>query len=202
MSKPVIVFDVDSTLLDFVTGFTTWMTTQGHPPHDEPHEKVKDHQSMFLDLYPALGHEGGKTHFGYYGNHDDFSAMPFMVGVEASLMQLRHRYPSCRLYAVSSMGQDPVAVAARKRNLAALPLDDFTALEFGQLKVDKLRELNAQLFFDDHPDQIAAAEAAHIPAVLVHQPWNRSHSVRYRLNHWGEAPDLAAQLLEKAGIAT
>jgi len=195
MSKPVIVFDVDSTLLDFVRGFASWMETEGHAPHPDLHEAVQSHDSFFGDLYPTLGHDKGVAKYQEYAEQEAFACIPLLDGVNEALLALRKTYPQAKLLALSSMGQNTLAVERRRQNLASLPLDDFAALNFGELKVNRLQELGAQLFFDDHPDQVMAAANANIPAVLIDQPWNRRHSAPHRLKHWSQAPDLAAQLI-------
>ena len=195
--NPVIVFDVDGTLLDFVGGFVDWMERQGHQAAGR-HQAITQHDRFIEDLYPALDLAEGRRLIGEFNHTPEFLDLPFLPGALEAVATIRDQFPRALCVAVSSMGNAETAIVQRRKNLLPFDLDGFIPVPWGQMKAPTLQGLGADVLFDDHPGQIAAALAVGLPAVLVSQPWNADSAHQPRLSDWRDAPMLLAEMLAQS----
>lgn len=192
MSKAIdtpklIAFDVDGCVLNFVEGFKLWMQAHHGLTTDRGEAHVLNHRKFMQDLYPDFNPKPLHDILDDYYRHPIYKQMqPFPYAVEA-VRQIKHVFNDVRCIAVSSVPEDEDHIRARQQQLAPFGFDGFTPVGLGQMKADYLRKIGACLLFDDHHEQIEAAEENGIKTILVTRAWNQHHPHPHRLNSWQEA---------------
>lgn len=183
----LIAFDVDGCVLDFVEGFKLWMLHHHGRTTERGEDHVRDYQTFVQDLYPDFNPKPLHDILDDYFKHPLYTRMqPFPHAVEA-VRQIKQVFNDVRCIAVSSVPDDEAHIRIRQQQLAPFGFDAFKAVGLGQLKADYLAETGACLLFDDHPEQIEAAEKNGIKAIMVTRAWNKHHPHPHRLNSWQEA---------------
>lgn len=193
MSRPAIILDVDSVLLEYLATFARWMKGRGV-------EAAISHRAetdwSLCNMFPGLAPERIYAEIAALAEHPMYGEMAYLDGAAEAVGALRAAHPATAIVAVTAAGRHPETAVMRRRNLAALALDDVMVLPVGASKAKAFAGFpRGSVVVDDLAKHVAEAEAAGHHGVLFTQPYNRHEPARIRVCGWEDARRTVSELI-------
>lgn len=193
MSRPAIILDVDSVLLEYLATFADWMERRGAPA--KVSHRAETDWSL-CNMFPDLGPDRIFAEIRALAEHPMYGEMGFVEGAVEAVEALRAAHPGTPVVAVTAAGAHPETAVMRRRNLASLPLDEILVLPVGASKAQAFTRFpRGSVVVDDLARHVAEAEAAGHHGVLFTQPYNRHEPARIRVCGWADARRTVSELI-------
>lgn len=205
MTKPVIVTDVDSVLLDWIKGFSNFLKSKGI---DTEHLNSYIGTTKFLDVSFMTGINCEKTNKILL---QEFSKSNFIKELESfqhdSKKHIQELHKEVDFIALSCLSKDPFMQNKRRENLQNVYGNVFKkvfCIDFGESKEHKLLKINNReniiCFVDDRLKHIKESINAGIPAILFSRNVEEHlfcPNESFRTKHcWGEIKESVLLELE------
>ncbi len=201
MESSQLILDADGVLLDFVTGFDAFMRMRGYRAAIPLHTS-RDYN--LGDLWPDMPWPDRLALMHQFMADDSFAALPHIDGAHEAVRVIRQEHPGIRISAVTAIGSNPAARAARCANLREFGIEDVTFVPMAGSKADVLfRFQPGALYVDDLPGHVDDGITAGHRSYLFRQPHNTATTRLPTLRDWTEGLgvmlcDLSDSILEPA----
>lgn len=197
---PVLAFDIDGVILDWLGGFFAFARANGFNPTCEADAVTNMRLEGVLE---GVSQDELHKLIDRFNEHEDFGCLAAYEGAEKGILDLAERYPNRPIVAITSAGTHPKTRVLREDNLKHLPFDEIHILPLRTSKVDHLKSLPAgSLFVEDTLGHAADAEAVGVPSILVRRPYNAHQDHTRIARDWSEIvnhiDDILAGANEKA----
>lgn len=196
MNKPLIIVDVDDTILGWHEGFSEWLR-ETKKFASAPAQRPNDY-----DIAKWLGctKERARELITEFNETSlEFQSLKPMPGARKNLVKLERHF---RISICSAFSERPLTINKRLDNLERffpdVEFEDFYALPLGAKKIDLFRHLKlsegAIAVVEDAPHQALAAQEAGLQALLLALPHNspERNIIPWgipRFEQWGDIAD-------------
>lgn len=181
-----LLIDVDEVLLNWTSGFRSWMASVGH-------ESVGggDTWSM-LASFPSVPNQTTLDDLMLtFSTKAGFGDLKEIDGAAEGLGVLRHIFPDSLVVAVTSCGASEETARLRRNNLRrlAMPVDQIITLPLHSCKKRVYASFRPGIVIDDAMPNLYAAKTLGHRAVAFDQPWNKTWP-DHRLYGWAKVDAL------------
>lgn len=201
MESSQLILDADGVLLDFVAGFDAFMRRRGHKAAIPLHTS-RDYN--LGDLWPDMPWPDRLALMHQFMADESFSAVPHIEGAYDAVRMIRQEHPGIKISAVTAIGSNPAARAARRANLREFGIEDVTFVPMAGSKADELFRFSpGAVYVDDLPGHVDDGIAAGHRSYLFRQPHNVGTTRLPTLRDWADGInvvlcDLSSPVLEPA----
>ena len=172
-----ILLDIDEVVLHWNSGFHAWMKRTGF-------DRATEDETQY-SLQHAYPHVDTVKCIEMFSKSRDYIDLGTIVGARLGIADLRRRYPSSPIFAVTCCGRDPSVVRVRAAALERFKLDGLIPLEITEHKTNVYKCFSRGLVIEDSPKNITAAGQAGHLVLTFDQPWNQGE-VKRRVHGWHE----------------
>ena len=187
MPKNVITLglDVDGVLLDYVTGFFSYLPSIGVIPACKPHE-VDNFD--FKCAFPNLERPDIKKLITDFSVTEGFGRLPAYPGAVEAVNRIKNHFGDyLRIVAITSAGTSEETLRLRKQNLELFPFDEVNVLPLGGDKTEQLAKLGPNsVFVDDLLSNVRAAQNVGVRGVLYRQLYNAMDHHDLTMEGWDD----------------
>ena len=184
---PLILTDVDDTLLCWSDAFTRWVVARGYQPAGSLIEVYRIHEWLGVGVDHALGLVAE-----FQQDEENFSTLEAYPGAQDGVARLVAA--GYRLVAITACGQDPRLSDWRYRNLHALfgpVFDGLVLVPLNGSKAQKLTDYTPTWWIEDNFNHAVTGVRCGHRSLLLDYPHNRrQHAKVERVQSWGEITDL------------
>ncbi|WP_315922139.1 hypothetical protein [Mesorhizobium sp. SP-1A] len=177
--------DVDGVLLDYVTGFFSYLPSIGVIPACKPHE-VDNFD--FKCAFPNLERPDIKKLITDFSVTEGFGRLPAYPGAVEAVNRIKtHFGDSLRIVAITSAGTSEETLRLRKQNLELFPFDEVNVLPLAGDKTEQLAKLGPNsVFVDDLLSNVRAAQNVGVRGVLYRQLYNAMDHHDLTMEGWDD----------------
>ncbi|MBY3155255.1 hypothetical protein HFO56_23310 [Rhizobium laguerreae] len=183
-NKPVIGFDVDGVIFDYVAGFMEFAAARGVRLGCASDQV--DSWTMTA-AFPDLDEDQIWAMIETFSEDEGFGRLQPFPGALETIAQLVSEYPDYPLVAITSAGKSEVTKRLRAQNLEGIPFSEIHVLPLGESKYDYLAKFPANsLYVDDLKKNVDVAEKAGVTGVFVRRSYNTADTHSRIAHDWNE----------------
>ena len=192
-TKPIIGFDVDGVIFDYVAGFMAYAASRGVRLGCESDEV--DSWTMTA-AFPDLDGDQIWDMIEAFSEDEGFGRLTPFPGALEAISQLREEYPDYPLGAITSAGKSELTKRLRTENLASIPFSEIHVLPLGESKEQYLAKFPPNsLYVDDLKKNVDAAESVGVTGVFVRRSYNTADTHTRVAHDWNEIADHVRDIL-------
>jgi len=177
--------DVDGVLLDYISGFFSYLPSVGIYPACKPDE-VDNFD--FRCAFPGKERPEIKKLITDFSVTEGFGRLPAYNGAVEAVNRIKSHFgDQLRIIAITSAGTSDETLRLRKQNLELFPFDEVNVLPLAGDKTEQLAKLGAySLFVDDLLSNVNAAQSVGVRGVLFRQLYNAMDYHDLAIDSWNE----------------
>jgi FMN phosphatase YigB (HAD superfamily) len=191
--NPIIGFDVDGVIFDYVAGFMAFAASRGVRLGCASDEV--DSWTMTA-AFPDLNGDQIWDMIEAFSEDEGFGRLEAFPGALETIKQLIKEYPDYPLVAITSAGKSELTKRLREKNLASIPFSEIIVLPLGESKEQYLAKFPANsLYVDDLKKNVDAAERVGVTGVFVRRSYNTADTHTRLAHDWDEIANHVREIL-------
>ncbi|MDW9481867.1 hypothetical protein GOB57_24775 [Sinorhizobium meliloti] len=191
--RPIIGFDVDGVIFDYVAGFMAFAASRGVRLGCASDQV--DSWTMSA-AFPDLNDDQIWNMIEEFSVDERFGRLEPFPGAMETISQLISEYPEYPLVAITSAGKSELTKRLRTQNLASIPFSEIHVLPLGESKEQHLAKFPPNsLYVDDLKKNVEVAEKVGVAGVLVRRSYNTADTHTRVAHDWNEIADHIRDIL-------